>query len=81
MPRGWERRAVLSMAVIAVLGMGGCLGFGLLGDLLPVGRAGVVSLPEDFFRTPVTVLAFVSMLIFLCAPVLGLLWAVRQGKP
>ena len=80
LPRGWERRAVLSMAVIAALGLGGCLGFSLLSNMLPIGQAGSLSLPGDFFRTPLTVLAFVSMLVFLCAPVLGLLWAVRRTK-
>jgi hypothetical protein len=80
LPSGWERRAVAAMAVIAVLGLGSCLGFGLLGDLIPIGRAGTVSLPGDFFRTPLTVLAFGSMLVFLCAPVLGLLWAVRRRR-
>ncbi len=78
LPRGWERRAVLAIAVFAGLGLTGCMLFSVLGELVPVGHPGSMSLPEDFFRTPLTVLAFLSMLVFLSAPVLGLLWAARR---
>jgi len=79
-PSGWERRAVLAMLGFAGAGLAGCLLFTILSELVPVGRPGNVSLPEDFFRTPLTFLVFISSLVFLSAPVLGLLWAARRRR-
>ena len=77
-PPGWERRALLAILAFAVLGMGGCLLFSILSELVPIGYPGTVRLPDDFFRTPITALAFVSGLVFLVSPVLGLWWATTR---
>ncbi len=79
-PPGWEGGALLAMLAFAVLGMGGCLLFSIISELVPIGRPGSVQLPGDFFRTPLTALAFVSGLVFLVSPVLGLLWAARRTR-
>lgn len=79
LPPGWEQRALLSMLAFAILGMGGCLLFTILSELVPIGHPGAVRLPDDFFRTPLTALAFVSGLLFLASPVLGLLWAAKKS--
>jgi len=77
-PPGWERRALLAILTFASLGLGGCLLFSILSELVPIGYPGTVRLPDDFFRTPITALAFVSGLVFLVSPVLGLLWAATR---
>lgn len=80
LPRGWERHAIRSMIVFALIGLSSCLLFTIFSELLPIGHPGRVSLPQDFFRSPLTLLAFLSGLVFLSAPVLGLLWAARRSK-
>ncbi len=80
LPQGWEQRAIRSMVVFALIGSGSCLLFTIISELLPIGQPGQVSLPQDFFRSPLTLLAFLSGLVFLSAPVLGLLWAARRSK-
>ncbi len=77
-PPGWERRALLAILAFAALGMGGCLLFTILSGLIPIGHPGTFQLPDDLFHTPLTALAFVSGLVFLVSPVLGLLWAARR---
>lgn len=78
--KGWERQAVLAMTFFAILGLTGCIMLASISNLVPFGHYGKLSLPEDFLKTPLTFLAFLSGLIFLCAPVLGLLWATRKAK-
>ncbi len=78
LPRGWERRAALATTAIALLSVIGCMLFTILGEMVSLGRGASLSLPADFFRTPLTFLAFLATLAFLGSPVLGLLWAVRR---
>jgi hypothetical protein len=78
LPRGWERQAALATLGFAGLGLGNCLVFGLASGLAPVGRAETLSLPEDFFSSLPSVLAFGGCLVFLCAPALGLLFTARR---
>ncbi len=80
LPRGWERQALAAMTGFAFFGAAACMIFSTISSLVPVGHPGPLSLPEDFFKTPLTFLAFLSGLVFLCAPVLGLLWAARQTR-
>lgn len=79
LPPGWESHALLAMFSFAVLGMGGCIFFTRLSGLIPYGRPASVQLPDDFFHTPLTFLAFISGLVFLISPVLGLLWAAKKN--
>lgn len=78
MPPGWERKAVRSIVVFALIGGGSCLLFTIFSGILPLGQPGNISLPQDFFRNLSTFLAFIGGLILICAPVLGLLWAARK---
>ncbi|MGE5221108.1 MAG: hypothetical protein ACM3PY_01640, partial [Omnitrophica WOR_2 bacterium] len=77
---GWERRAVLAMIAIAALGLSSCLFFITLSNIVPIGHPGNLNLPKDLFRTPLTLLAFLGGLVFLCSPVLGLLWIARRTR-
>ncbi len=78
--KGWERHAVLAMIAIAVLGLFSCLLSLILSDTLPVGHPGPLNLPADFFRTPLNLLALLGALVFLCSPVLALLWIARRSR-
>jgi hypothetical protein len=82
LPKGWERRASVAIIMAAIMGFLGCSIFGAIGGLLPIGRSGPMSLPQDFFKNPFTFIAFLGMMVFLLSPVLGILWAARreQGK-
>jgi len=66
------------MLAFAGIGLAGCMVFSIVSGLLPIGQAGTVSLPEDFFRSPLIVLALLSGLVFLCSPGLGMLWAAYR---
>jgi len=79
-PKGWERRATLAIIAVAVMGFLGCSIFGALGGLLPVGHFGPMSLPQDFFKNPLTFAAFLGMMAFLLSPGLGILWAVWREQ-
>ncbi len=78
LPPGWERKAVRSIVVFAIIGGSSCLLFTILSGILPFGSPGDISLPEDIFHSLFTLLAFASGLILISAPVLGLLWAARK---
>ncbi len=80
MPQNWQRGAMVATTTLAILGLAGCVLFSLLGNLIKIGEATSLSLPQDFFRTPLTALAFVSAVLFLGSPVLGLLWSARQMR-
>ena len=80
LPKNWERRASWTILVIATLGFLGCSIFGVLGQLFPVGHTGRMSLPEDFFKNPLTFLAFLGGLAFLLSPVLGIVWTAWREQ-
>lgn len=80
LPPGWDRHATSTMAVVALLGLGSCAVFGALGRLYPLGYSGSMSLPQDFFKNPLTVLAFLGILVFLASPALGILWVTRRSR-
>lgn len=75
---GWERRAMMAMFAFAVIGLSSCVLLTMLSQVIPIGHPGTLRLPDDFFRTPLTALAFIGGLVFLVSPVLGLLWAAKR---
>ncbi len=78
LPISWERSAVLAMLAFAILGFTSCLLFTVLGERIVIGNPSSISLPDDFFRNPVMILAYLAGLVFLLSPVLGLLWAAKN---
>jgi hypothetical protein len=74
---GWERRALLAMLAFAVLGFTSCVLFTRLAEWVIVGNPNSSALPNDFYRSPALVLAYISFLVFLLSPILGLLWAAK----
>ena len=78
--KGWERRATLTITVMALAGLFGCSIFGALGGMVPIGRYGTMVLPNDFFKNPFNFIAFLGALTFLLSPVLGILWAVWREQ-
>jgi uncharacterized membrane protein len=78
--QGWERSALLAMLAFAVLGLTGCVLFTGLAERIVVGNPSSHALPNDFYRSPALALAYISILVFLLSPFLGLLWAVNNGK-
>ncbi len=80
LPSGWERSARFSMILVAIAGLGSCILLVLLGNLVGIGRPGHLDLPADFWRSPVGILAFLSLLVFFSSPVLGLLWSTRHAR-
>lgn len=75
---GWERRAVLSTLVFALIGSSTCALFTIVSEITTLGQPSQLSLPQDIFRNPMLLLAFLGGLVFLSAPVLGVLWAARK---
>ncbi len=75
-----EHRAILPMVLFAILGLVSCIVFTILSEMITIGRYTHLSLPADFFRTPLTFLTLVGALIFLASPALGLWWATRSDR-
>jgi len=74
----WERRAFLAMLAFGLIGTVSCLLFTIAGDAISYLNTGVIHLPEDIFRGLLMFLAFIGLLVFACAPVLGILWASKK---
>jgi hypothetical protein len=79
-PKGWERRATLTITLVAAAGLFGCSIFGALGHLFPVGEVGSMALPNDLFKNPFTFIAFLGGMTFLLSPALGILLAVCREQ-
>lgn len=79
-PKGWEHRTTWAVLLTAAAGLLGCSLFGALGGLFPIGNYGPMSLPQDFFKNPLTFLAFLGGIVFLVSPLLGIIWVAWREQ-
>jgi hypothetical protein len=71
---GWVERTSRRILFTAVAGLGVTVGAGFASGVYQLGRVFEMSLPGDYLRSPLAGLSGIGMLVFLLAPVLGVLW-------
>jgi hypothetical protein len=77
---GWVERTSRRILATAFGGLAVTLAAGLASGVYRVGQVYDVRLPGDYFASPLALLSGLGMLVFLLAPVLGLLWTAAVER-
>jgi hypothetical protein len=79
---GWVDRSSRRILATALSGLALTLLAGLASGVYRVGQVYDLDLPGDYFASPLALLSGLGMLVFLLAPVLGLIWtAAAERQP